>query len=122
MSAVPDGDLLSPAETAANALHAICDNRFTVAGASENDAALKLSTRDRFSHGANKIRIVARCLGVRAEVAHGVSFREEKFDDLLLVSKTGVIGCDGDSEGLGHRNKFESLFSPERSIMFKRKI
>ena len=66
VGAVPDGDLLVPAEAAADPFDSVSDDGLSVAGAAEDDAALNFTSSDRFGDGADEIRVVAARIRVGA--------------------------------------------------------
>src|SRR5439155_24205161 len=80
-----------PAKRATHTVHFICDHRFTVARAAEDNAAFALAARDCFSCRPNEHRIVHRFFAECAEVFHLVPERSEQFFHLFLVTKSGVI-------------------------------
>jgi hypothetical protein len=89
-----------PAEGAANAAEAVGDHGFAVAGAAENDGALKFAARHGLGRGADEVGIID-ALGVRrAEVGHFVPVLNEPALDGFLVVKPGVIGCKDDSHSV----------------------
>src|SRR5436190_13056675 len=83
--------LFTPAKRATHTVHFICDHRFTVARAAEDNAAFALAARDCFSCRPNEHRIVHRFFAECAEVFHLVPERSEQFFHLFLVTKSGVI-------------------------------
>src|SRR6185295_12499343 len=68
--AVPDRELWIPAHAATDATLAIRDDRLAVAGAAEDDAALKLAAGHRLCNRPDEIRIVAGRVGIRTKIAH----------------------------------------------------
>src|SRR5664280_2403784 len=95
----PDGGLLVPADAAADAADPVGDDRLAVARTTQHNAALVFASGDRLGHGADEIRIVTWGVGIRAEIADGMTSRAQHGLDGFLVVKACVVGSDGDGEG-----------------------
>lgn len=88
-----------PTEAAADAAHAIGGDGFAIAGAAEDDAALKPACRHGFGHGPDEAWVIYGSFGMGAEVFYFMTGSKEVLEDGLLVMITGVIGADGDFHG-----------------------
>src|SRR5438105_1761465 len=94
MRATPDGDLLAPAQAAADPADPVGDHRLAIARTAEDDAPFELAAGHRFSYGTNEIGVVDRGLGRGAEVTNDVPVGGQHGLDGFFVGKTCVIGAE----------------------------
>jgi len=80
-----------PTKSATNAFDAVGHNRFAVARATQNNAALKLMSRHRFSHRPDEQRIIHRLFGMRPKIRDAMTALFEKIANLLFVKKPRVV-------------------------------
>src|SRR6266403_1140110 len=85
-----------PTEGAANPLHAIGNDRFAVAGATQHNSPFAFRASHRFGHRTNKKRIIDGCIRVGAEIEHGVAEGLQEAFYFFLVVKPCMIRADGD--------------------------
>jgi len=98
MGTVPNGNLLGPAEAAADAFDSVGHDGFPISRAAQDNASFHLAAGHGFSHRPDKIRIITRGFGFGSDIAYGVTIGEQHGLDLFLVGKTCVVGSDGDDE------------------------
>jgi hypothetical protein len=67
--------------------------------AAHKHAAIRGAVRNIASDGCGENRIVARQLGSRASISHGVSFGDEFPAQALFEEKSGVVGANRNSHG-----------------------
>src|SRR5262249_25276762 len=73
---------------------------FTVARAAQDDAAVVFAARNGFRCGPDEVGVVAGLGRIGAEVTDGMAVSQEDGLDRLFVIEPGVVGADGDLEGL----------------------
>jgi hypothetical protein len=69
-------------------------HRLAVARSAENNAPFAFATRNRFRCRPNEEGIIDRIFTESPAVFHFVAERREKFFNLLLVTKAGVIASE----------------------------
>src|SRR5438270_10538903 len=74
----------------------VCHHRLTVARSAKNNPAFAFAARDRFRRRTNEQRIIDRIFAKGSAIFHFMTERGEKLLHLFLVTKTGVIGAEGD--------------------------
>lgn len=77
VGAVPDRNLLRPAQAAADALDLVGGDGLAVAGAAQDDAALVVAAGDGFRGRADEVGVVAGLGGPGPEVMDGVALGED---------------------------------------------
>src|SRR6266404_5156267 len=97
-----------PAKRATDKMNLVRCHRFAIARPAENNAALAFAARNRLRRRPNEDGVINRVLIESAAVLHFVAERYEKFFNLLLVTKAGVIAPQRNFHALRVAQRFNA--------------
>ena len=92
------GGVEAVAQRGAHPAHLVGRELLALAAAAEDDAPVDAAGRDLTAHRRAEDRVVARLLGIGAEVDDVVAAVPQDRDEMLLHAETRVVGADGDAQ------------------------
>ena len=105
------------AQSGTYAMDFVGSKLLALAASSEDDSEVDLAIANASTDGRADGRIVATFRGVRAHVIDPMTRGREKFDEVLLEFVAGVVGTNGNVEGLcGHATSIGGGASPAHNL------
>src|SRR5665213_300845 len=94
------GSFQAPAKRAANTAHFIRNDCFAISRATQHDPAFAFARSHSLRCGTNEQGIIDRLGAGGAEIDDFMAERSQKSLDFFFVLKPGMVGTDGDSQGV----------------------